>query len=127
MLRKREGDITVVVVADGPAVRRRHTRHAIEVVVLEGAGAGGADDGPRGPVPALDERLRKTAVVNGEADRPTLGRRHARHAKEVVALCSAGVGRTDDGPRGPIPPLDQGLIIATLNGVAGEVVADSPA
>ena len=127
MLRKREADTTVVVVADGPAVRRRHARHAIEEVMLGGAGAGRVDDGPGGPIPALDQGLRKAAGVDGEADGPTLGRRHARHAKEEVPLRSAGVGRVDDGPRGPVPALDQGLIHAALNGIAGEIVADGPA
>src|SRR5438552_19189770 len=123
MLREREGDITVVVVADGPAVRGRYARHAIEEVVLEGAGAGRADDRPRGPVPALDQGLRKAAVVDGEADGPTLGRRHARHAKEVVPLRSAGVGRADDGPRGPVPALDEGRGGAAGGDVAAHGVA----
>src|ERR1043166_7561854 len=125
MLREREADTTVVVVADGPAVRGRDARHAIEEVAQRGAGVGRGDDGPGGPVPALDQSL--TEAGAGEADGPTLRRRHACHAKEIVVLRGAGVGRGDNGPGGPVPALDQGLIHAALNGVAGVVPADGPA
>ncbi len=111
----------MVVVADGPALRGRHARHATEVVVVRGAGIGRADDGPRGPLPALDQGLIGAAVVVG-ADGPAIRCRHARHAIEVVGLRGAGVGRTDDGPRGSVPALDQGL-----NDAAVVVVADGPA
>src|SRR5439155_24129366 len=92
MLRKREADTTVVVVADGPAVRRRHARHAIEEVMLGGAGAGRVDDGPGGPVPALDESLIKAAGVDREADGPADGRRGARQRGGDVPGGSAGGG-----------------------------------
>ena len=56
---QRLGDAArIEVVADGPAVRRRPTRHAIEQVGLRSAGVGRADDGPRGPVPTLDQGLK---------------------------------------------------------------------
>ncbi len=115
-------EVVGVVVADGPALRRRHARHAIEVVVLRSAGVGRGDDGPRGPVPALDQGLIGAAVVV-VADGPALRCRHARHGKEVVVLRGAGVGRGDDGPRGPVPALDQGLNRQD----AVVVVADGPA
>jgi hypothetical protein len=47
----------IVILADGPAVRLRLARHAIEQVGLRSARVAQADDGPRGPVPALDQGL----------------------------------------------------------------------
>ena len=66
----------IVVVADGPAVRRRPARHAIEQVALRSAGVGGGDDGPRGPVPALDQGLIEVAagVDDVVADGPAVRR-----------------------------------------------------
>jgi len=106
--------------ADGPAVGRRHARHAKEVIVLRGIRRG--EDGPRDAVPVLEQGIigAAGAVI---ADGPAVGRRCARHTTEVVDLRSANVGRADNGPRGPVPTLDQRL----MNVVLVAVVADSPA
>src|SRR4029077_11895886 len=92
------GERLAAVVADGPAIRRRSTRHITEAGELRGGGGGG--DGPRCPAPMLGERL--AAVV---ADGPAIRRRSARYPKEVVR--PHGIGRGDDGPRCPVPMLDQ--------------------
>src|SRR5207245_11626332 len=107
--------------ADGPTVGRGHARYGTEGVILRSAGVRGTDDGPRAPVPVLDQRLCDAVVVvtNGPAVR---GRR-AGHAPELVVLRNAGVGRGDDGPRAPVPVLDHGLCGA----IAVVVVADGPA
>src|SRR5207244_6044087 len=60
MLRKRLTCVVVVGVADGPAVQRRHACYAIEYITLPPlcrASVGGADGGPRAPVPARDQVL----------------------------------------------------------------------
>src|SRR5205823_1276114 len=44
-------DAQVVIGADGPAIRRRSTRHPTEAVALRGAGVRRGDDGPLCPVP----------------------------------------------------------------------------
>src|SRR5205823_10139890 len=92
-------------VADSPAIRRRSTRHITEVV-LRAAGVRRGDDGPRCPVPMLDER---PPAADGAGvivtDSPAIRRRSARHPTEFVALRS--VGRGDDGPRCPVPMLDE--------------------
>src|SRR5437667_9859399 len=41
------------VVSDRPARGGRHARHAIKNVLIRGAGVGGGNDGPCGPVPPL--------------------------------------------------------------------------
>src|SRR5436190_17901367 len=94
-------DAVVVIVADGPAIRRRSARHPAELVVLRGARVGRGDDGPRCPVPVLDERL----VIDADtiaADGPAIRGRSARYPTE-----SAAVGRGDDGPGGSVPMLDE--------------------
>src|SRR5207253_666956 len=92
--------------ADGPAVGRRHARHAYERIAIRDSGVGRRDGGPRGPIPALDQCLVVVAVVT--ADGPAVGRRHARHAGEEV-VPGASVWRGDDGPQSPVPALDQRL------------------
>src|SRR2546428_641883 len=102
MLRQRLGEAvgTLDVATDGPAVRRRHAGYAIEEVGQHSAGVGRADDGPRGPIPVLGERL--TFAADGVADGPAVRRGRARHGLEVVALGGAWVGRSDDRPRAPV-------------------------
>src|SRR5438105_2985870 len=87
MLRKRLTRVVVVGVADGPAVQRRHACYAIEDIALSSlcrASVGRADDGPRGPVPALGQGL--VIVANIVAGGPAVRCRHARHADEDVVL-----------------------------------------
>ena len=84
--------------ADSPAIRRRSTRHITEVVLRAG-GVRRGDDGPRCPVPMLDERLAAMAGDDIVADSPAIRGRSARHIKEVVVVRCARVGRGDDGPR----------------------------
>ena len=84
------GEKAALVIADGPTVRRRRARHAIEEVELRGAAIGRCDDGPRGPVPMLDQRMKfGTGVI---ADGPAVRRRHAGHAIKEIVLRAAGVG-----------------------------------
>ena len=94
MLGERLRGLVGEVGADGPAIRGRSARHIIEVVVLRGVGRG--DDGPRCPVPMLDERVAglvfDDAGVIG-ADGPAIRRRSARYPTEVVVLRGARVGR----------------------------------
>src|SRR5438034_996797 len=78
------------IVADGPAVRRRCARRAEEIVSLRETSARRIDDGPRGPIPPLDERL-INAAGDVVADRPAVRHRRAGHATEEVTLCGAGV------------------------------------
>ncbi len=111
------------VVADGPALERRDAPHGIDEVELRAAGVGGGDDGPRIPVPALDQSLIAGVSVNVVTDCPAVGRRGASDAMEGVGLRAVAVGRADDGPSVPVPALDQGLIVA----VSIDVVADGPA
>src|SRR5438046_132092 len=80
----------VVVVADGPAVRRRRARYAGENVVVSGVSVGRGSDSPRGPVPSLDESLIGVAGIV-VADDPAVGWRRARHGLEGIILCGAGV------------------------------------
>src|SRR5581483_6290333 len=114
----------VVVVADGPAIRRRQTLDIVEGIPRL-ACVGRADDGPRGPIPALDQGLDDEWAVwiPETADRPAIRVRRALDAIKVVVMSRARVGRADDGPRGPIPMLDQGLVEA----VVVRVVTDCPA
>ena len=88
--------------------------------MLGGAGAWRVDDRPGDSIPALDECLIGAARVVA-AHGPALRGRYTRHAVEKVVSCGAGIGRIDDGPRGPVPALDE-----CLSG-AGVVVADRPA
>jgi hypothetical protein len=112
--------------ADGPAVGRRRARNAKEDVVLHGPGVGRADDGPRGPVPVLDQSL--IGVAGGAAgvviaDGPAVGRGRARHASKEICPCGIGVGRGSDAPRRPVPVHDDGL----KDGGGRLVVPDGPA
>src|SRR5260370_14205065 len=82
MLRKGPG-IADVVAADGPAIRRRRTRHAIEDVVLvdpsAGCGDGGGGNPLTGPGPVLDGFVGYVAGVGVVvSDRPAVRRRRAR-------------------------------------------------
>src|SRR5206468_235743 len=84
------------IVADGPACGCRHAGYAVERIVCRRLVRRG-DNRPRSPVPSLDEGLKGDAVlkVRGvlvETDGPAVGRRHARHGLERVALYGAGVG-----------------------------------
>src|SRR5262249_37374118 len=106
------------VVADGPAIRRRSARYSKKVVEVPGAGVRRGNDGPRCPVPMLDQRLAEGILAGG----PAIRRRSARHIKELVVLGGARVGRVDDGPRCPVPMLDE-----RLAEVAVAVGADGPA
>src|SRR4029077_10212626 len=94
--------------ADSPAVRGQYARHAKEVAGIRGANVRRADDGPRGSVPALDQRLQGAAIVV-VANCPAVRRGRAGNAAKRIAQRGAGVGRTDDGPRGSVPTLDQRL------------------
>ena len=94
-------DAEVVIGTDSPAIRRRGARHPAEAVALRGAGVRRGDNGPRCPVPVLDERLVIEAITIG-ADGPAIRRRSARHPAEA-----SGVGRGDDGPCCPVPMLDE--------------------
>ena len=101
-------------VAGRPAVRRRSTRYAKEDVCLC-ARVGRSDDRPRSSVPALDQRLNRTAkgvAVYVVADCPALRLGHARHREKVIVLDRKGVGRGDEGPRISVPALHQRLIVA---------------
>ena len=117
MLDQRPVDAAKNVVADGPAVRRRRAGHAVELVGLWEVGVGRGDDGPRVPVPLLDQRLPIVvgAVVREVvANSPAVRRRCASHAVELVVLRGADVGRGDDGPRAPVPLLDQRILVAAV-------------
>src|SRR5205823_5681071 len=81
----------VIIVADGPAVRRRHTLHAGEEAagyvdrVRRGANVWRRNDRPRTSVPMHDECLAYSAVrIRDVADSPAVGGRKARHAIEVI-------------------------------------------
>ena len=94
---------------------------AVELVVHRGAVVGRGDDGPRGPVPFLDE-CPEIVAVGVVARGPAIRRRRAGHAVEEVVLLDAGVGRANDGPRTPVPLLDQRLPV-----IAAETDANGPA
>src|SRR6266404_6524704 len=88
----------VVVETDGPALRCRNTRHAMEFIVLISAGVRRSNNCPGGSVPLLDHCLvdastgRRIVVAN----RPAVRRRSAGHASEEAA--TAGVWRTKERP-----------------------------
>jgi hypothetical protein len=86
-------------VPDRPAIRRRRARHPRENVVASGSDVGRRNEGPRGPVPVLDEGLDSLIVGVIASDGPAVGLGDARHAVEkVLCLRAAEVGRGDDRP-----------------------------
>ena len=84
-------------------------RDAVEVVDLSRAGVRTRHDGPRCPVPLLDERLIGAAIRVVGADGRAHGVRGARDPGEEVVLGAAQVGTGHDGPRRPVPLFDEGL------------------
>jgi hypothetical protein len=94
MLRKRVRDLVGNRVAEGPAVRRRSARHATQAVGVRSADVWRGDDGPRGPIPALDEGLRRAvldvssfaAPVCAKEDRSTRQRDIARTPDALVFI-----------------------------------------
>src|SRR5438105_14922200 len=87
--------------SNGPALRRRRAGHGPEAVVgspiYTARGIRRADDGPRAPVPVLDQGAVGAAEV--PADGPAVGRRCARDAVHGVVVSAGSTRRADDGPR----------------------------
>ena len=88
----------VVVETDGPALRCRNTRHAMEFVVLISTGVRRGNNCPGGSVPMLDHCLvdASTGRRIGVADGPAVRHRSAGHARKEGA--TARVGRSEYRP-----------------------------
>src|SRR5258708_13736328 len=79
------------------------------------------DDGPRGAVPVLDQRLEDPLPALLVADDPHVRRRERRRPEEHVAH-RAGLGVVGDGPAMAVPGLDEGAVLV----VAVPVLSDAP-
>lgn len=84
--------------------------------------AGATDDFPRGAVPMLDQRHKRTATtiatLAGSArglvpDGPDVLRGEGSHAKEAV-VGATGIGAGDNTPFAAIPPLNERIILTTI-------------